>query len=227
MAGEMVQFQSNGQTASGYLALPPGGKGPGVIVIQEWWGLVQHIKEVADRLAAEGYVVLAPDFYHGEQTREPDEAGKLMMELQIERVEKDARGAVNYLLSHPAQQGEKVGIVGFCMGGQLALYAASKNPKIGACVVYYGGHPKFEADIATLQAPVLGFYAENDNFVTPEKARELEQALKAAGKTVEIHIYPDTDHAFFNDHRPEVYNAAAAQDTWRRMLAFFKQHLGK
>ena len=225
MSGQNVEFSSNGGTTTGYLAIPEKGKGPGVVVIQEWWGLVDHIKDICDRLAAEGYVALAPDLYHGKTTKSPDEAGKLMMALQIDQTEKDVRGAVDYLLSHDASTGNKVGIVGFCMGGALALYAASKNPNIGACVVFYGGHPKVKPDLPNLQAPVLGLYAERDTFVTPASVRELERQLKELSKPVEVHIYPNVDHAFFNDQRPEVYDEKAAQDGWRRTIQFFATHL--
>jgi carboxymethylenebutenolidase len=222
--GKMVQFPSNGQTARGYLAVPSPGQGSGVIVIQEWWGLVGHIKDVADRFAAAGFVALAPDLYHGESTKSPDDAGKLMMALQIDRTEKDLRGAIDYLLALPETRGDKVGTVGFCMGGQLSLYAACANPKVGACVDYYGVHPNVKPDLAKLQAPVLGFFAEKDSFVTPEVAGKLEADLKAAGKKVEVHIYKGADHAFFNDTRP-VYHEEYAKDSWRRMVAFFQQQL--
>ncbi len=225
MSGQNVEFSSNGGTTTGYLAIPEKGRGPGVVVIQEWWGLVDHIKDVCDRFAAEGYVALAPDLYHGKTAKSPDEAGKLMMALQIDQAEKDLRGAIDYLLNHESTTGVKVGITGFCMGGALALYAATKNPKVGACVVFYGGHPKVKPDLPKLQAPVLGIYAERDGFVTPESVHELERQLKELGKPVEMHIYPNVDHAFFNDQRPEVYDEKAAQDAWRRTIQFFATHL--
>jgi len=225
MAGEIVEFPSNGKEANGYLAIPKSGKGPGVIVIQEWWGLVPHIKEVCDRFASAGYVALAPDMYHGAVAKSPDEAGKYMMSLQIDEAEKDLRGACEYLQNHGATSGSKIGTVGFCMGGALSLYAASKNPQIGACVIFYGIHPNVKPDLDALQAPVLGLYAELDSFVTPAVANGLGDQLKTHGKTAEMHIYPDVDHAFFNDTRPEVYNQAAAQDAWRRMLDFFSKNL--
>ena len=225
MTGQMVEFSSNGGTTTGFLAIPQKGTGPGVIVIQEWWGLVDHVKDVCDRFANEGYVALAPDLYHGESTKSPDEAGKLMMALSIDQAEKDLRGAIQYLLNHEATTGARVGVVGFCMGGALSLYAASKNPQVGACVVFYGIHPNVKPDLPSLQAPVLGIYAERDQFVPPESVRELERQLKELGKSVEIHIYPDTDHAFFNDQRPDVYNPKAAEDAWRRVTQFFAKHL--
>ena len=225
MAGEIVEFPSNGKKASGYLAISATGKGPGVIVIQEWWGLVPHIKDVCDRFAAAGYVALAPDMYHGAVAKSPDEAGKYMMSLQIDEAEKDLRGACQYLQNHEATSGSKIGTIGFCMGGALSLYAASKNPQVGACVVFYGIHPNVKPDLDALRAPVLGLYAERDGFVTPAIAKDLGDQLNKRGKTAEMHIYPDVDHAFFNDTRPEVYNQAAAQDAWRRVLDFFSKNL--
>jgi carboxymethylenebutenolidase len=223
--GEMVEFKANGGTAQGYLALPAAGSGPGVIVLQEWWGLVPHIKDVADRFAAAGYVALAPDLYHGEVGKSPDEAGKLMMALNIAETEKDLRGAVNYLQAHPATTGDKVGTVGFCMGGMLSLFAATKNAAVGACVVFYGIHPSVKLELDGLNAPVLGLYAEKDGFVTPEVVRQLEADLRARGKQCEMKIYEGADHAFFNDTRPEVYNAEYAADAWRRALEFYRANL--
>jgi len=225
MASETVQFNSNGGTTEGYLSVPESGKGPGVIVIQEWWGLVPHIKNVCDRFAAAGFVALAPDLYHGRAATSPDEAGKLMMALDIAQTEKDLRGAIQYLLAHRGVTSERVGTVGFCMGGALSLYAATKNEQVGACVVFYGGHPKVHYDLENLHAPVLGLYAGRDTFVTPELVRALEARLKELGKSAEIHIYEGAEHAFFNDDRPEVYNKEAAEDAWQRTVGFFRAHL--
>ncbi|GMW00944.1 MAG: putative carboxymethylenebutenolidase [Candidatus Hydrogenedentota bacterium] len=223
--GEMIEFPINGKSSPGYLALPKAGEGPGVIVLQEWWGLVDHIKDVADRFAREGFVALAPDLYHGKTTKSPDDAGKLMMALNISETEKDLRGAIAYLTGHKAVTAGSIGTVGFCMGGQLSLFAACANPAVSACVVYYGIHPNVHPDIPNLNAPVLGFFAENDGFVTPEVVRNLEQRLQNARKQVEFHIYDGANHAFFNDTRPEVYNESYAADSWQRMIAFFRNHL--
>lgn len=223
MAGEMVSFPSTSEQARAYFSAT--GKGPGVVVIQEWWGLVPHIKSVADRFAAAGFAALAPDLYHGKSTRSPDEAGKLMMALDIGRAEHDLAGAVSYLKSHPGNSTGKVGCIGFCMGGALSLFAASKNPDISACVVFYGGHPKVEPDLQSLAAPVLGLFAGKDGFVTPESVRALDRRLTELGKPHQFHTYPDADHAFFNDERPEVYNRVASEDAWRRTIEFFQQHL--
>ncbi len=225
MAGTMVQFKSNGGTCDGYLAVPESGSGPGVVVLQEWWGLVDHIKDVCDRFASEGFVALAPDLYHGESTTSPDDAGKLMMALNIAETEKDMKGAIDYLLSLDATTSDKVGTVGFCMGGQLSLYAACANPSVGACVIYYGIHPEVHPDIANLNAPVLGFFGEHDPMITPAIAADLEKQLKDAGKNVEFTVYDGADHAFFNDTRTEVYNEECAKDTWKRMLALYRANL--
>jgi carboxymethylenebutenolidase len=225
MPGEMINFQSNGGETEGYLSVPDLGSGAGVVVIQEYWGLVPHIKQVCDRFAAEGFVALAPDIYHGRSTTSPDEAGKLMMALDIDRAEKDLRGAVQHLLAHPATTGAEVGTVGFCMGGALSLYAASKNEQVGACVVFYGIHPKVRPDFDHLRAPVLGFFGERDEMVTPAKVRDLEAELKDHDKRAEMHVYPGAGHAFFNDARPEAYDPQAAADAWRRTLAFFREEL--
>jgi len=223
MAGRMVEFSSNGHMTQGYLATPAAGKGPGVLVIQEWWGLVGHIKSVSDRFAEAGYSALAPDLYHGKTASEPDEAGKLLMALNIAQAEKDLSGAAKYLAQHSSTA--KLGAVGFCMGGQLALFAGCTNPGIGAVVDFYGIHPNVKPDYTKLSGRVLGLFAEKDAFVTPATAREVEAAIKKAGKPVEIHIYPGVDHAFFNDERSDVYSKDAAEDAWRRTLAHFQKHL--
>jgi carboxymethylenebutenolidase len=223
MAGKMVEFPTNGHTTHGYLATPASGKGPGVLVIQEWWGLVPHIKKVADRFAAEGFSALAPDMYHGQTASEPDGAGKLFMALNIGQAEKDLRGATTYLKAHSSTA--KAGAVGFCMGGQLALFAATLDASIGACVNFYGIHPNVKPDYRKLAGPVLGLYAEKDGFVTPDVAKGVDKAIKEAGKSSEIHIYPGVNHAFFNDERPDAYDKPAAEDAWRRTLTFFRQHL--
>ena len=221
--GKMVQFPSNGGNTSGYLATPSSGKGPGVLVIQEWWGLADHIKRVCDRFAAEGFSALAPDMYHGKTATEPDEAGKLFMALNIAQAEKDLRGAAKVLAEHSSTP--KIGVVGFCMGGQLALFAATLNSNVGACVNFYGVHPNVKPDYSKLSGPVLGLFAEKDGFVTPQTARDVDAAIKKAGKQSEIHIYPNVDHAFFNDDNAAAYNKPAAEDAWKRTLGFFKANL--
>jgi carboxymethylenebutenolidase len=223
--GEMVTFPANSRTAEGYLALPPSGRGPGVIVLQEWWGLVDHIKDLTERFAREGFVALAPDLYHGEKTTTPDQAGKLLMALNIAEAAKDLRGAAMYLRSRPEVQAKKVAAVGFCMGGQLALFAASAHPDvIDAAVDFYGIHPKVDPDVSKLSGPVLAHFGRRDKSVNEQAARALIDRIEAAGKTIEAHFY-DADHAFFNDQRPEVYDRQSAELAWRRTLDFLRRSL--
>ena len=224
-AGREVDFDGGGERVRGYLATPTTGHGPGVVVIQEWWGLVDHIRDVCDRFAREGFVALAPDLYRGERTSDPDQAGRLMMGLEIPRAARDLDGAVAALLGQPSVAGAKVGAVGFCMGGQLALYAATRNPRIGAVVDFYGVHPNVKPDLSGLHAAVLGIFAERDAFVPPEVARKLEADLRAAGRRARCEVYPGVDHAFFNDHRPDVFDAAAAARAWTETLTFLRAEL--
>ncbi len=220
--GEIVTFPSNGGTAQGYLAKPANGPGKGVIVFQEWWGLNDNIKGIADRFAAEGFTALAPDMYHGKLTAEPDEAGKLLMALNIEQAAKDATGAIQYL---KGITGGPVGTVGFCMGGALSLFAACNNGNdVGACIDYYGGHPAIKYNFAGLTAPVLGFWAENDAFANSNQPI-IEAGTKEAGVSYEGITYPGTGHAFFNEDHAGTFDKAAADDTWNRALAFYRANL--
>jgi len=221
--GEMVEFKSNGGTCTGYLA---GTSGPGVIVIQEWWGLVPHITDIADRIAAEGFVALAPDMYHGEMTNEPDMAGKLLMSMNLATAGKDLSGAVDLLQERTGRT--KVGVTGFCMGGGLALMAACLRPDaIAAAAPFYGGmRPDTVIEWDNLAAVVEGHYAATDRgTAAPEAVKELEASLRAKGKNATFHVYPGTQHAFFNDTRPEVYDAAVAKTAWDRTLALFRANL--
>jgi len=226
--GEMVSFKSNGKETQGYLAIPSSGRGKGVVVIQEWWGLVPHIKDVADRFTAAGFVALAPDLYHGQaaSNQEPDVAGKLMMSLKISEADKDLAGAIDFLSKHDSVMSKKVGTVGFCMGGALSLFAAANNPdKVGACVVFYGVHAFVMGEVERLQAPVLGLYAEHDDITKPEAIDQLQKDFEKHGKQIEVKIYPGTHHAFFNDTRPQVYNREAAADAWKRTVEFLDKNL--
>lgn len=224
--GEMISFAANGGDCPGYLARAGAADAPGVVVIQEWWGIAgekSDITEVADRFAAAGYTALGPDLYHGQMATEPDEAGKLMMALRIEEAAKDLRGAIAYLRD---LTGKPVGTVGFCMGGALSLFAACENPDaVDACVDCYGGHPAVRYNLDALEAPVLGLFGEQDGSVSPEVVGNLDRELTEKGKAHDFTIYPGAGHAFFNAKRPEAYHPEAANDAWRKMLAFFGQHL--
>ena len=222
--GEMIEFRSNSNHASGYLATPRSGSGPGVLVIQEWWGLVPHIKDIADRFAAVGFVALAPDLYDGATTSEPDEAGKMMMAMELDKAARHMSGAVDHLLSLDATTGDGVGVVGFCMGGGLALWLPTMNPAVTAAVPFYGALPweDVNPDYSRSNAAFLGHYAEKDSWATLESARELEKAIREAGNEVTFHYYPGCDHAFFNDTR-DSFRPEAAADAWTRVLAALRK----
>ena len=220
---DMIEFSSNGGTCAGYLA---GDGGPGVVVIQEWWGLNDHIKDVVDRFAAAGFFALAPDLYHGETTTEPDGAGKLMMALNIDQASKDMSGAIDELQRRTGRS--KVGVVGFCMGGGLALVVATKRPDaVAACAPFYGLIPWASAqpDWSALTAKVEGHYAADDQFFTPDDAAALQTRLRGFGKDATLLVYPEVDHAFFNDTRPEVYDEEASKTAWLRVLDLFRTTL--
>jgi len=224
--GERVTFPSNGHTCEGYFAAATSGKGPGVVVIQEWWGLVPHIEDLVNRFAAAGFTAIAPDLYHGATTKSPDNAMKMLMELDIDRAFKEISGAGAYLLQRPECSSSKYGVVGFCMGGALAQYTATNDPQhVGAAVSFYGGFQKVKPAFENLAAPLLLIYGENDKGVPAESGRELAAKLREMGKDVDIATYPNADHAFFNDDRPEVYNAEAAADAWRRTTELFRRAL--
>ena len=220
--GANVTFKANGGTTNGYLALPPSGKGPGVIVIQEWWGLNDQVKGVADMFAREGFVALAPDFYHGKGAKigEPDAAQKLMMEFfQADTAAKDAKGAAEYLTSHSAVTSKKVGTIGFCMGGFLAILVASVAPeKVAAVVDCYGVGQRLP-DLRPMRGtPILGIFGGKDH----AGYAGLEKAAKDAGVPFTKYLYPEADHAFLNEQRKDAHRPDDAKDAWSRILPFLK-----
>jgi carboxymethylenebutenolidase len=223
--GKKIEFPSNGHTCQGYFAAPAGGQGPGVVVIQEWWGLVEHIQDVVDRFATAGFAAIAPDLYHGKTTKSPDEAGRMLMELDAERAVREIAAAGDYLLQLPECSSSKFGVIGFCMGGALAQYAATKYAdKVGAVVSFYGGFKQVQPEWEKLEGAALLIYGEKDKGVPAETGRQLEAKLRELGKNATVVIYPDADHAFFNDTRPN-YNPDAAADAWRKTLELFRQQL--
>lgn len=229
--GETVSFASNGDTASGYLALPASATGPGLLVLQEWWGLVPQIKRTCDRLAAEGFVALAPDLYHGEiaEHTEMDKAGQLMQSLPPDRAARDVGGAIDYLLGHAAVTSDKVGVIGFCMGGMLTLLiAALQGDRVAVATPFYGA-PLGESapDWSGLTAHVQGHFAENDDFFGPGPIKELEAELRAMGKDVEFIVYPGTGHAFGNEENAlGTYDQEATETSWKRAVEYLHAHLG-
>jgi carboxymethylenebutenolidase len=227
---ETVEFKSNGSTASGYLVTPPSGTGPGVLVIQEWWGLDSGIKEMADRLGAAGFVALAPDLYHGELAghTEMDKAGKLMQSLPPDRAGRDMSGAVDYLASHKAVTGKGIGVVGFCMGGMLSFIIAANRPdKVKAVVPFYGfPQGASEPDWSKLTASIQGHMAEHDDFFPPAAARALEAKLRAMGKDVTLTVHPGTGHAFMAPHNAlGTKNEEVAAKIWPQAVSFLKSKL--
>jgi carboxymethylenebutenolidase len=225
--GEMVSYRSNGGTSEGYLALPSSGSGPAVIVIQEWWGLVPHITALADRFAAAGFVALAPDLYHGAHTTEPDEAGKLMMGLAMDQAAKDIAGAATYLAGRPEVSG-KVGAAGFCMGGSLALWSATLSDEVVATVGFYPAVPweRMSPQWSNYAGKATVIHcSEADGTSAAPGIQTAKAAIEAAGGQVTTYDYPGTQHAFFNDDRPEVYDADASASAWARTLELFRSRL--
>ncbi len=221
--GEMVQFKCpDGADAPGYLAEPasPGGA-PGLVVIQEWWGLNDQMKKTADRFAEQGFRALVPDLYHGKLAADPDEAGHMMGALDWGRAtSQDLRGAVRYLKAG----GGKTAVLGFCMGGALTILAGVQVPEVDAAVCFYGIPPADAADPAKISIPFQAHFANQDDWCTPDAVNALEATLKGAGANFELFRY-DAQHAFFNQERPEVYNAAAADQAWQRSLTFLRANL--
>ncbi|MCQ4081033.1 dienelactone hydrolase family protein [Streptomyces sp. RB6PN25] len=224
-ARQNVTFPSAAGTAHGYLALPADGGGPGVIVIQEWWGLTGHIADVADRLAAAGFTALAPDLFGGTVAHDAAEARRISAGLPAGRGVELLSGAVDYLLSRDEVTGDRVGAVGFCMGGGFVLLLAARDPRIAAAVPFYGVIHGDLPDFSALKADVLGHYGRTDRTVPPESLDELASAIRSqSGITPQFHLYP-AGHAFFNDSRPETHDPASASLAWDRTLEFLRTHL--
>ncbi|MGH9060375.1 MAG: dienelactone hydrolase family protein [Acidimicrobiales bacterium] len=223
-----VSFPSNGNEAHGYVALPEGGRGPGVIVIQEWWGLTSHIVDITDRLAREGFVALAPDLFGGATTHDAGEAQKLMSSLPADRAARDLAGAVDYLLGRTEVTGEKVGAIGFCMGGGFVLtLAQQQGDRVAAAVPFYGVMAEVPDDLSNLTADIQGHYGEQDDFVPVDGVRRLADTIEQqAGKKPEIHFYP-AGHAFCNDENLlGTYDPEQATKAWDRAVSFLHAKLG-
>jgi carboxymethylenebutenolidase len=224
MATKFEFKAKSGAAANGEIAVPSGtGKAPGLVLVQEWWGLNDHVRSLADRFATAGFLTLAPDLYHGKTTKDPDEASRLMNTLDGARAMDDIAGAVAALAAHPRGNG-KVGIVGFCMGGAYSFAAVSAIPELKAAVPFYGIPPAERMDFAKMKAPILTHVAKHDQWVTVAKAEELKKAIESHGGSVRLEVY-DADHAFVNDTRPAVYRPEAAKLAWDRSIAFLHQHV--
>jgi len=223
-----VRFDRDGTTISGYLQLPPQGRGPGLIVIQEWWGLDDHMVSVVDRFAAEGFVALAPDLYGGRVTHGVDEAGELLGALSVAEAAAKLSGAVDYLLGQDAVTSEKVGAVGFCMGGGFVLMLATERPdQIGAVVPFYGVGPAVPQTYEQVTAPIQGHYGEQDAMYPVDSAHAQEAQIRAESSAEVEYFYYPAGHAFANDDdHLGTYDADAAGLAWRRTLDFLHAQLG-
>ena len=226
-AEETVSFKSGDETVNGFLVTPEGkGPFPAVLVIHEWWGLDDWVKDQTRALAREGYVALAADLYRGKVTNKQEEAHQLMMGTPRDRALRDLRAAFNHLAGRPDVRKDRIGVIGWCMGGMYSLALATEEPRLAAVVAYYGAPPTDAAAVAKIKAPVLGNYGAEDKGPAPEQVKAFEDALKKAGKTVDAKIYPGAGHAFANPNNPwGGYREAAAKDAWQRTVTFFAKYL--
>jgi len=223
---QTVSYPSGSETVSGYLALPDGGgKHPAIIVIHEYWGLNDWVKEEAQKFAAQGYVVLAVDLYRGKVAATPDEAHELMRGVPEDRAARDLEAAFGYLAARPDVNANKIAVVGWCMGGGYSIRFAVYEPKLAACIVNYGPLPTDPANIAKINAPVMGNFGADDRGITPASVQTFEAAMKSAGKSVDIKEYDGAGHAFENPNNKDGYRPTATADAWARMTAFLKKTL--
>ena len=228
-AEQTVSYKSGAETVSGLLVTPEGkGPFPAVIVIHEWWGLDNWVKDQARALAREGYVALAPDLYRGRVADKQEDAHQLMMGTPRDRALRDLHAAHAYLQGRPDVRKNRIGAIGWCMGGMYALALATEEPGLAAVVAYYGAPPSDEAALARIKAPVLGNFGGEDKGPSPEQVKAFEAAMKKAGKTVDVKVYPGAGHAFANVNNPwKGYREDAAKDAWARTVAFLARHLKK
>lgn len=223
---ETVNYKSGNEIVSGYLALPEGGgKHPAVVVIHEWWGLNEWVKDETRKFAAQGYVALAVDLYRGKVATTPDEAHELMRGVPDDRGMRDLEAAFAYLAARPDVKTDKIGSVGWCMGGGWSIKFAVNEPKLAACIVNYGPLPSEAANIAKIQAPVLGNFGADDRGITADSVHAFEAAMKSSGKFADMKVYDGAGHAFENPNNKQGYRSEAAADAWTRMAAFFKKTL--
>jgi carboxymethylenebutenolidase len=215
---------TDGQELPGYLSQPSAGGAKGaVLLIHEWWGVNEHIRDVADRLAREGFTVFAVDLYRGKVAKDEATAQQYLSSMDWRQAGEDLHRAAAALRQR--QPGVKVGVTGFCMGGAVSLFAAARDPQLAACVPFYGIPGEDKVDVTKIRAPVLGHFAKHDDWCSPDRVDALEKKLQAANVAVEIHRY-DAQHAFFNDTRPKVYSKPNAELAWRRTVDFLHSKLG-
>jgi len=224
---EAVTFKSGDENASGLLVTPAGkGPFPAVLVIQEWWGLDDWVKDQARALAKEGYLALAVDLYRGKVTSKPEEAHQLMMGTPPDRILRDLKAAHAFLEGRADVKKGRIGAIGWCMGGRWTLTLATEIRTLAAAVAYYGAPPTEPAAIAAIKAPVLGNFGAEDKGPSPDQVRAFEAAMKKAGKAADLKVYDGAGHAFANVNNPwGGYREPAARDAWARTVAFFAKHL--
>jgi carboxymethylenebutenolidase len=220
-----VTFEGkNGTELSGVLAEPGGtGKAPALVLIQEYWGINDHVKSIADRLAKEGFLVIAPDLYHGKIAKDSQEAGKLMAALDTLNAVQEIAAAATFSKEHPRSNG-KVGVIGFCLGGALAFASACHVEGLSAVVPFYGIPPAEKVDYSRVTAPILAHFAKNDDWATVARAEAIKKQIDAQGKSMQLEVY-DAGHAFLNDARPEAYDEKSAKLAWQRSVDFLKKNL--
>jgi carboxymethylenebutenolidase len=223
---ETVHFKSGPETVSGYLAMPDSpGRYPALVVIQEWWGLNDWVKARARDFAQHGYVALAPDLYHGKVATNPEDAHELSRGMPRDRAIRDMKAAFEYLAAMPSVENDKIGSVGWCMGGGLSLQLAMNEPRLAACVVNYGAMPTEPGDIAKIHAPLLGNFGADDHGIPPSAVHAFERAMQAQGKKIDAKIYAGAGHAFENENNKAGYRPEAAKDARARTLEFFSRTL--
>ena len=225
---QTVTYKSGNETVKGFLALPASrGKHPGLVVIHEWWGLNDWVRAQAVKLAGQGYAALAVDLYRGRSTTDPEVAHELSRGVPHDRALRDLKAAYEYLASRPDVEKNKIGSIGWCMGGGYSLDLAMNEPALAACVVNYGAMPASREDIEKINAPVLGNFGALDRGITPEDVHTFEKAMKSLHKQINVKIYPDAGHAFENPHNKAGYKPGDTTDAWMRITTFLRERLMK
>ncbi len=221
-----VAYPSGKETVQGVLYTPAGqGPFPALVVIHEWWGLVPWVKEQADQLADQGYVTLAVDLYRGKSTSDAGEARQLSGSLPRERADRDLLAAVQFLKTQKNVDGKRIGVIGWCMGGGYAFDLATQDPELKAAIINYGRVASDAALLQKINAAVLGIFGGQDRAYPAETAQKFEQQMKALGKDIEVHVYPDAGHAFENPGNKAGYRAADAADAWKKIIDFLGRNL--
>jgi carboxymethylenebutenolidase len=226
--GKTVSYKSGDETVNGILYAPTGnGPFPALIVIHEWWGLNDWVKQQAERLTGEGYVALAVDLYRGKVADNPDLAHELMRGVPEDRATRDLRAAYDFLASQPNVKKDRIGSIGWCMGGGYSLDTALAEPHLAATVINYGHLATDTSELKKINAPILGLFGGQDRGITPDDVKKFQQAMEQLGKKIEVKIYPDAGHAFENPNNKQGYRSDDAADAWQRTVGFLAANLKK